>query len=148
MTYSEHSSTTTTHARVVIVDDNADLRQMLALALETGGFTVVEAGNEIELQRVLAKTQPDALLIDLQRSEAQGLNLVRRMRARPGLRNVPILFLAGVDDPSLQEQATRLGADWFGLRPLGMIELQKHLVELLQRTTAAAPTAADRKRVS
>jgi DNA-binding response OmpR family regulator len=147
MTYSEHSTDNSISPCVVVVDDNAGLRQMLALALETAGFDVVEAGTEIDLQRVLANTQPDALLVDLQRSEAEGLQLLRRMRGRASLRDVPLLFLAGTDDANFQRQALRAGADWFGVRPLGMIELQNHVTELVQRRRQTTQPA-HRKRVS
>jgi DNA-binding response OmpR family regulator len=138
-----HSHTNDQSACVVVVDDNAGFRQMLALALETAGFAVREAGTEIELQRILVKTRPDALLIDLQRSGIEGLQVVARMRARPSLRGVPILFLAGSDADDFQQQALRAGADWFGLRPLGMLELQNRVAELIDRHRAAG-----RKRVS
>jgi DNA-binding response OmpR family regulator len=144
----EHSPTQTEHAPcVVVVDDNPGLRQMLALALETAGFAVREAGTEIELQRILTHIRPDALLIDLQRSEADGLQLIARMHARPSLRGVPILFLAGTDTDEFRQQAQRAGADWFGLRPLGMLDLQAHVTELVDRHRSSQH-ATTRKRVS
>ena len=133
MSSSEHSPQQQTEHRpvVAVIDDNAGLRQMLALALETAGFAVREATTEIELQRVLAHIRPDALVVDLQRSEADGLQLVERLRARPSLRDVPILFLSGSDVDDFRRQAHRAGADWFGLRPLGMLELQCRVAELI-----------------
>lgn len=112
------------------------MRQMLALALETAGFAVREAATEIELQRILARTRPDALLIDLQRSEKEGLQLVARMHARASLRGVPILFLSGSDADDFRGQALQAGADWFGLRPLGMLDLQARVAELIAPRTA------------
>jgi len=149
MTYSEHSHPTPAASGcVVVVDDNAELRQMLALALEAADFSVVQADSEIDLQRVLQRTQPDALLIDLQRSEAQGLRLVQRMRNRANLRGVPILFLAGSDTHDFRQAAMRAGADWFGLRPLGMLELQTQVTRLVRRKRRGEHRAAHRKRVS
>jgi DNA-binding response OmpR family regulator len=113
---------------------------MLALALETAGFAVCEAGTEIELQRVLARTRPDALLIDLQRSEREGLQLVARMHARVSLRGVPILFLAGSDDGDFRRQALEAGADWFGLRPVGLLDLQAQVAELIAHRGAQQPS--------
>lgn len=146
MTSLEHSPhhSEAPSARVVIMDDNAQVRQMLALALETAGFAVCEASTEIELQRILAQTRPDALLIDLQRSEAEGLQLLVRMRARPSLRGVPILFLAASDADDFGCQALRAGADWFGLRPLGMLELQSRVAELVASQPAAQRTGQKR----
>jgi DNA-binding response OmpR family regulator len=149
MTSTEHSSRETQDQGrpcVVVVDDNLGLRKMLALALETAGFAVREAGTEIELQRILARTRPDALVIDLQRSEKEGLQLVSRMHSRASLRGVPILFLSGSDADDFRRQATQAGADWFGLRPLGMLDLQSRVAELIAQRTAVQQTG--KKRVS
>jgi DNA-binding response OmpR family regulator len=149
MPYSEHSHNTPASAgRVVVIDDNADLRHMLALALETSGFDVVTAATEIDLQRVLLHTLPDALLIDMQSSEALGLRLLKRIRNRLSLRGVPILFLAGCEADDFRQHAMRMGADWFGLRPLGMLELQTQVTELVQRKRRSDQRAAHRKHVS
>src|SRR5438270_4150754 len=105
MNPSEHSLETEYSGRVVVVDDNDSLRQMLALALETAGFDVIEASTQLDLQRCLASRRPDALVIDLQRSEADGLEVLLRMRARQRLRDVPILFLSGCDAEGFRYQA-------------------------------------------
>lgn len=116
---------------VVVVDDNINLRQMLVLALETAGFDVVEAGTRLELQRHLTHAKPDALIIDLQRSEDEGLEVLARVRARNALRHVPILFISGCDAEDFRRQTMEAGADWFGLRPLGMIELSAQVAQLI-----------------
>jgi DNA-binding response OmpR family regulator len=141
MSHSERSrdSDPGTNGCVLVFDDHDQLRRMLALELETAGFDVVQAGTQLELLRRLADTRPDALVFDLQRAEADGLTLLARMRARPTLRDVPILFLSGSDDDEFRWQAVRAGADWFGLRPLAMIELQNALGTLLCTGRPAAP---------
>jgi DNA-binding response OmpR family regulator len=88
-------------------------------------------------------------VIDLQRSKADGLHLLQRMRARQSLSGVPILFLSGSDAEDFRFQAMAAGADWFGLRPLGMIELQTRVGELIRRgrpTTAVQPARQKRPR--
>jgi DNA-binding response OmpR family regulator len=127
------------HGSVLIFDDHDQLRQMLALELETAGFDVFEAGTQLELLRRLAVTRPDALIFDLQRAEADGLTLLARMRALPTLHDVPILFLSGYDDDEFRWQAMRAGADWFGLRPLAMIELHNAIGTLIRTGRPAAP---------
>lgn len=148
MTSPEHSPHYAEHCScVVVIDDNPGLRQMLALALETAGFAVREAGTEIELQRVLMHTRPDALVIDMQRSEADGLQLLTRMHGRASLRGVPMLFLAGCDAENFRDQALSAGAAWFGLRPLGMLELQRRVAQLID-SRRAGQEATSHKRVS
>jgi DNA-binding response OmpR family regulator len=133
MNYSEHSIPTSENSGcVLVVDDNDQVRQMLTLALETAGFDVIEAGTRCEARDQLSHTRPDALVLDLQRSAADGLEVLSSIRARHDLHAVPILFLAGSENDEFRWQALRAGADWFGLRPLGMIELQKKVADLIR----------------
>jgi DNA-binding response OmpR family regulator len=132
MNTSEHSHPSENAACVFVVDDNDDLRQMLCVALEAAGFDVVQARGQLELQWCLAEAQPDALLIDLQRSETDGLAMLSRVRARQALGDVPILFLSANDDDDFHERAMSAGADWVGVRPLGMLQLQKQVMHLVR----------------
>jgi DNA-binding response OmpR family regulator len=135
---SEHSPHSESNGCVIVVDDRDDLRQMLCLALETGGFDVIEADTQLELQRRLAHCQPDAVVLDLQRSEADGLALLTRMRARQKLNTVPIVFLSGCDADDFRYDAMCAGADWFGVRPVGILELQHRVGELIRNGRPAA----------
>jgi two-component system OmpR family response regulator len=132
MSNSEHSRQPEDSGCVLVVDDNPDVRELLCVALQTAGFDVIPAGTQLELQRRLAEAQPDALVIDLQRSEADGLAVLSRMRARQSLHDVPILFLSGSDDVAFHWRAVSAGADWVGVRPLGMHELREQVTELVR----------------
>jgi len=133
MTSSEHFTTTPTTACVLVVDDNDPVRRLLSLALESAGFEVVVAGTQHEAQQRLAHTRPDALVLDFQRAEADGLDLLSQVRACPDFASVPVVFLAGHDDDDLRWQAMRAGADWFGQRPVGMLELQRRVKALVHK---------------
>jgi two-component system alkaline phosphatase synthesis response regulator PhoP len=85
-------------------------------------------------------------VLDLQRSATDGLDTLARMRARHDLSAVPILFLAGWDNDDVRWQALRAGADWFGLRPLGMIELQKKVRALIRNGRPRLKAIAGRNR--
>jgi DNA-binding response OmpR family regulator len=138
-----------TSRRVLVIDDHEPVRKLLTLAFETAGFEVVEATTQGEAQRRLDDTQPDAVVLDLQRSEQDGLDLLQQVRARPTLERVPVVFLAACGDDDLHWQAVRAGADWFGLRPLGMVELTQRVKKLLRtgRPTLKAIAGTRRKRV-
>jgi DNA-binding response OmpR family regulator len=118
--------------RVLVIDDNHPVRQMLRLELETAGFEVDEAATQLELQRRLTQFLPDAVLLNLQRSVADGLDLLIRLRARQTLHAVPIVFLAATEDDDFRRQALHAGADWFALRPLGIRQLRTQLADLIR----------------
>jgi DNA-binding response OmpR family regulator len=132
MNVPEHSSATRDHSRVLIVDDHDLVRQMLRLALETAGFEVAEADTRLEAQRRLAHTRPDALILNLQHAETDGLALLTCARARQDLNSMPIVFLAGRAADGLPWQAVQAGADWFALRPVSLIEFRKRLTHLVR----------------
>jgi DNA-binding response OmpR family regulator len=129
---SEHSPHSENSCRVLLVDDDEQVRQMLALALSTAGFDVVTAGTQRQAVHRVKHARPDVLVVNLQRSEADGLAAVRRLRARQDLADVPIVFLAGCASEDFRRHVIRAGADWFGLRPLGMIELKKRIDQLIR----------------
>lgn len=131
MNHSEHSSASDGY--VLVVDDDDSVRHMLSLALEIAGFEVVEARTQRQAHVHLAHARPDALILNLRRSHADGLEVLRRVRARDDLAQVPIVFLAGSDSDDFRWRALRAGADWFGLRPLGMVELQKRVGQLIRQ---------------
>jgi len=129
---SEHSRPAESRRCVLLVDDDDQVRQMYSLALRTAGFDVVAASTPQQAHYRLKHARPDALVLNLQRSEADGLDVLRRMRARQDLSDVPIVFLAGCASEEFRWRAMRAGADWFGLRPLAMIELKKSIRQLIR----------------
>lgn len=133
MNNSEHSYQSAYTGCVLVVDDDDRVRQMLHLALLTAGFDVVATGTEQQAHRRLARTRPDALVLNFQRSAADGLDILVRMRARQDLCDVPIIFLAGCDSDDFRWQAIRAGADWFGLLPIRKIELQQRIAQLIRK---------------
>ncbi len=129
---SEHSDQSEKRGCILLVDDDDQVCQMLSLALSTAGFDVVVAGTQQQAQHRLEHSRPDALVLNLQRSEADGLAILRGMRARQDLSHVPIVFLAGCASEDFRRRAICAGADWFGLRPLGILELKQRIRQLIR----------------
>ena len=129
---SEHAEHAEPRRCVLLVDDDEQVRQMYCVALRTAGFDVVAASTPQQAHHRLDRARPDALVLNLQRSEADGLDLLRRMRARQDLAHVPIVFLAGCACEEFRWRVISAGADWFGLRPLAMIELKKNIRQLIR----------------
>jgi DNA-binding response OmpR family regulator len=146
MNNSEHSCESESVGCVLLVDDDDRVRQMLSRALRSAGFNVVAAGTEQQARGRLAHARPDALVLNFQRSAADGLDVLLRMRARQDLCHVPILFLAGCDSGDFRWQVIRAGADWFGLRPLAMNVLQKRIAQLIRNGRPRLKVIAARER--
>jgi DNA-binding response OmpR family regulator len=146
MTRVEHSTQPGSRGSVVVVDDHENVRRMLCLALTLAGYEAIGASSELSLRRLLVDVQPTAVVIDMQRSEADGLDLIKSLRSRPELQQVPILFLSGTEDEFQRRLAMQAGADAYAVRPIGMVELQDRVAGLVHHThnaqKARRPSAA------
>ena len=80
-------------AKVLVVDDEADIRELLKEILETNGYIPVLAANGKEALETLARISVNALLLDLIMPEMDGFELLFRMREDAGFRNIPVLVL-------------------------------------------------------
>jgi DNA-binding response OmpR family regulator len=120
--------------RVVVLDDHDQLRQMLCVALQVGGFETLEAATPAEAYRYLAGPRtPQVLVISLQDADRRGLEVLRYVRAHEHLVEMPIVFLAPQSTDDLRWQALKAGADWFAHKPLSLRDLQHHVAELIRQ---------------
>jgi len=111
--------------RVLVLDDDDQVRDMLCVALEVVGFETVEADSGWDACRRLLSGSPlDALVIDLTRAHFHGLDVLHYVRTHAGLQHLPVVFLATQTDPDLRWRAQLNGADAFFAKPLSMRELQ------------------------
>jgi signal transduction histidine kinase len=114
--------TTAPPMRVVVVDDTADLRDLLRLALTRGGFDVVgEAGDGREGIEVVARHRPDVVLLDLAMPVMDGIEALPRIRAR--CPEATIVVLSGFGAQQMSARALEAGADGYVQKgaPLGTI---------------------------
>jgi CheY-like chemotaxis protein len=105
---------------ILVVDDDPDILQTLALCLSTEGYRVTMAANGQEALGLLAKEKPAAILLDLMMPVMDGWQFVAEIEKR-GLRNAPLLILSA--DRSVQGHALKLGADAFLAKPFDLDEL-------------------------
>jgi len=128
-----------TAGRVLVTDDDDQVREMLCVALEVVGFETVEADSAYAAYRRLVSGTPfDALLIDLTAAQYHGLDILHYVRSHTGLQALPVVFLATQSDTDLKWRAQINGADAFFVKPLSMRELQNTVCALVseERPTA------------
>jgi len=103
-------------ASVLVVDDEADIRESLRMILEFEGYRVEEARNGLEVLQKVRERPPDALLLDIRMPEMDGLETLRALRERGY--DMPVLVLSGHADVATAVEATRRGAFDFFEKPL------------------------------
>jgi two-component system response regulator MprA len=124
------------HVRVLVVDDDAAVRQSLATALERDGYAVLAAqdGNAALAHLVAAKI--DAIVLDVAMREPNGLEVCRRLRARGD--RTPILMLTARDLVDDRVAGLDAGADDYLVKPFALAELRARLRALLRRNAPGA----------
>src|SRR5438270_12097430 len=95
--------------RILLVDDEPALRELLRVTFEGAAISVDEAGSGEEALASLAVRLPDAIVLDLRMPGMDGAELCRRLRRDPLTRRLPIVVLSGGDVEAL-ERACRAGA--------------------------------------
>ena len=104
----------TRHRIVLVVDDDPDILQTLALCLSTEGYGVLMASNGQEALEVLRQQKPACILLDLMMPVMDGWEFRRQQKADPELAPVPVIVLSALD----QGRAAPVDADAFLKKPL------------------------------
>lgn len=117
------------HPLILVIDDEMQMRRLLKLTLETGGFRYAEAENGIlGLQEVVQK-RPDAVILDLGLPDLEGVEVLKRLREWS---QVPVLVLSVRDSEKQKVAALDSGADDYVTKPFGQEELLARLRVLLK----------------
>jgi two-component system phosphate regulon response regulator OmpR len=125
--------------RILVVDDDPDLRELLNDYLTASGFVVDAAGDGVEMHARLAQAMPDAIVLDLMLPGEDGLSLARGLRKTS---DVPILMLSARGEEIDRVVGLEVGADDYLAKPFSPRELLARLRALLRRTRAVSPVAA------
>ncbi len=118
-------------ARILIVDDNPDLRRLLQGLLEkVNGFHILTAGDGPTALRLFSEVQPDLVILDIWMPEMNGIEVARHIRR---ISSVPILFLSAVGTPEIVAEGLRTGANGFMTKPFTPRAFISKVHELLHR---------------
>jgi len=124
--------------KILVVDDDPNLRGLVGLALERAGFTVVTAADGQVALMQAAREAPDLIILDQGLPEVDGLEVCRRIRARS---EVPIIFLTARDDELDRIIGLELGADDYVTKPFSPRELVARVKAILKRINGLTGTA-------
>jgi len=119
-------------ARVLVVDDDPQLREALTRALELDGYDVATASNGAQALEAIGRSRPDVAVLDVMMPYVGGLDVCRALRERRD--RLPILVLTARDEVGDRVAGLDAGADDYLTKPFALDELRARLRALLRRT--------------
>ncbi|KIH98076.1 alkaline phosphatase [Streptomonospora alba] len=139
--------------RLLVVDDEATVRELLSAALRFAGFEVTTAATAADAVAAATGEPPDLVLLDIMLPDTDGFDVVRQLREKRSESRggpVPILFLTARDQQADKVTGLSLGADDYVTKPFDLEELIARIRAILRRTTGlqadvlrAGPLALD-----
>lgn len=113
--------------RVIIVDDDRDLREMLRLRLELEGFEVQVAGNGLRLLTRLKLDRPHVILLDVMMSWLNGFELCQALKKNPEFADIPVFFISALASDEDIQKGYDSGCSRYFVKPLDMAKLMDEI---------------------
>jgi CheY-like chemotaxis protein len=114
-------------ARILIVDDERDNRELLEIVLRWDGLVVRSATNGVEALELVARELPDLVLLDVMMPDMTGYEVAAALKGNVLSQHIPVLMISALDDRTARRLATDAGADDFLAKPLGRDKLLSHV---------------------
>lgn len=121
--------------RVLIVDDEAPIREMIAVALEMAGYECLEADNARDAHELVVDSPPDLVLLDWMMPGMTGIEFARRLRKDALTAEIPIIMLTAKGEEDSKVKGLESGVDDYITKPFSPRELVARLKTVLRRTT-------------
>lgn len=125
--------------RIIIVDDDRDTRELLALALESENFEVECVANGLRLIASLQLRRPHAILLDVNMSWIDGFELCRAVKKNERFRDIPVIFISGRGEPEDKRRGQEAGAADYFVKPLDLNKLVNRIREVIPSSLPEEP---------
>ncbi|NKX94209.1 response regulator transcription factor [Sanguibacter hominis ATCC BAA-789] len=123
---------TTTEARLLVVDDEPNIRELLATSLRFAGFEIHTAADGASALRLAREVLPDLVLLDVMLPDMDGFTVTTRMREKG--QTMPVLFLTARDDTQDKITGLTVGGDDYVTKPFSLEEVIARIRAVLRRT--------------
>jgi DNA-binding response OmpR family regulator len=128
--------------RVLVVEDDPDIAQLVAHYLEKSGFSVEQLANGRDALASIAAHPPDVLVLDLMLPQVDGLEICRVVRGNDATAGIPIIMLTARAEESDRIVGLEIGADDYLAKPFSPNELVARVRALVRRAQRSVPAAA------
>lgn len=119
-------------SRILVVDDDTSLLQMMGLMLKRAGHTAIMASDGREGIEIARREKPDMAIIDIMMPDVSGYEVCSMLRKDPQTKDIPLLILTALSQHEYRKRAEESGADGFVTKPVTRDDLVGHIDELLR----------------
>lgn len=120
--------------KVMVVDDDPDIRRLVSTVLEREGFIVDSAPNAADFFKKVTQFKPDLIVLDLQLPDDDGFGIIKKLRNNPNTVHMPVVMLTVQSVDSYKIAGLEIGADDYIVKPFNQGELVARLRAVLRRT--------------
>ena len=118
-------------AKILIAEDERDIRDLIAFTLRFAGHEVVAVANGAEAVEAAPVEMPDLILLDVRMPRMTGYEACQQIKADPRVQQIPVVFLSAKGQESEIQTGFAMGAEEYLLKPFGPMELTEKVKELL-----------------
>jgi two-component system, OmpR family, response regulator len=122
----------TPEARLLVVDDEPSIRELLTASLRFAGFEVMNAADGAEALKLAEQHRPDLVVLDIMLPDLDGFTVTRKLRERG--RDMPVVFLTARDETSDKVTGLTVGGDDYVTKPFSLEEVVARIRAVLRRT--------------
>ncbi len=121
------------NAKILVAEDELDIRELITITLELSGYTVFPVPNgEVAVQTTI-NTQPDLVMLDVRMPKVTGFEACQQLKAMPATQHIPVIFLSAKGQETEIRQGAGLGAEAYILKPFAPDELVEQVKSVLAK---------------
>ena len=122
--------------RILIAEDERDIRDLIAFTLRFAGYEVLTANNGEEAVQMTRQELPDLVLTDVRMPKMTGYEACKQIKADPKTQHIPVVFLSAKGQEAEVQSGMAAGADEYLLKPFAPDQLTRKVAEILSKTQA------------
>ena len=120
-------------AKILIAEDERDIRDLVAFTLRFAGHEVFAASNGEEAVEMAPKVNPDLILMDVRMPRMTGYEACKVLKADPDMKDIPVVFLSAKGQESERQLGLDAGAEEYLLKPFAPDQLTMHIKSILAK---------------
>ena len=118
---------------ILVAEDERDIRELIVITLQLGGFKVVDVPNGEEAVKKAEEINPDLILMDVRMPKMTGYEACKALKANAKTRDIPVVFLSAKGQEAEVSTGLELGAEEYFLKPFAPDELSERVNQILTK---------------